>query len=369
MAACAIGGGCLSDAGYSAGEALRAGAVATAATIRKVAAAAIALDNANRLIDNYKDQRDIARRTLAIAERQQEQLRTVYWPREAQFLNEFANPEALETVEAVGRRLGGRMAAAVSAAFARQLKETRCAFARYCTSANKKAMQDLLMARAAGIANARVLGRNIAFADYQARQDTNLERRAQAVAIGRNLLQQAATLYAKAGDGLANVGGILSGQLSSALESFGYAGARSANVPFNGTVAQGQYEYLNRQRPGTTMPAGGSNNIGPYADSYGYPSSTTQFWNPEASNTFGNLGVGSGASALLDSGQPEMRTNMQNERQMHEGDVGNRDKARVGFYTFPVIGGSAVVVNMGMFPLEHVDAYQPGSYGPIFGVI
>jgi hypothetical protein len=73
------------------------------------------------------------------------------------------------------------------------------------------------------MANARVLGRNIAFAEYQARNDVNLERRMQAAAIGRDLMQQAANLYASAGQGLAAAGSILSGQMGKALEAFSYA--------------------------------------------------------------------------------------------------------------------------------------------------
>lgn len=73
------------------------------------------------------------------------------------------------------------------------------------------------------MANARVLGRNIAFAEFQARNDVNLNRRMQAVAIGRGLMQDAANLYASAGQGLAAAGSILSGQLSSAIQSFKYA--------------------------------------------------------------------------------------------------------------------------------------------------
>lgn len=357
---------CLNDTGYKTGEDIRTQGVRTAAIIRQVAAAAIAIDNANQLVKNYRDQRDISKRALAIAQKQQEQLRTVYWPREEQFLNEFANPEAIETVEVMGRRYAGRLVATVSAAFARQLKEARCRFSRYCTSANKKVMQDLLLARAAGIANARVLGRNIAFAEYQVRDDTNFERRAQAVSIGRGLIQQAATLYANAGQGLASIGNLFAGQLSSALEAFGYARRDySQAIGFNSTLAQGQYEYFRSQRAGTTMPNTGTSEWGAFAPnvgSYGYNSSTQSFMNLEASNVFTPFD-----SKALSSKDPNSVWNWwQNERQMNEADVGNRDKARFGKATFPVesITGGSVTVDMSQFPLYHVDEYAPGEKGP-----
>lgn len=176
---------CLSDRGYRRGESIRASGAKNAAMIRQVAAIAIAIDNANQLVENYKKQRDISKRALTIAQKQQDHLKAVFWPREEQFLAEFSEPEAIEAVAVMGRRYGGRLAATVSGAFAKQLAEARCSFSRYCTSANKKLIQDLLMARANGVANARVLGRQIAFAEYQAREDTNYDRRIQAISLGR----------------------------------------------------------------------------------------------------------------------------------------------------------------------------------------
>jgi hypothetical protein len=358
---------CLGSAGYTSGESIRTAGVHTAATIRQVAAAAIAVDNANQLVKNYKDQRDISKRALHLAQQQQQQLRTVYWPREQQFLAEFANPEAIETVDAMGRRYAGRLVATVAAAFARQIKEAKCSFARYCTSQSKKIMQDLLMARATGIANARVLGRNIAFAEFQARNDVNFERRAQAVAVGRGLMQQAATLYASAGQGLAAVSGIYAGQLNSALEAFGYArrdyrnasGSAEAN-----TIAQGQYEYFSRQRAGTTMPSVGSQTpqgVNGVA-TFGYDSSNQSFMHPDASNTFGVL-----KSDQFDGDEWMPTSNWgQAEAQMNEGEVGIDDLARGGIVPFEVIGitGGVVLVDMSRFPLMNVDYYNNGDYTP-----
>jgi len=80
----------LFDFGYTAGEGTRTSAADTASFIRQAAAGLIAIDNANRLVDNYRKQRDIQDRMLDISEEQQLHLETVYWPREIQFLNEFS---------------------------------------------------------------------------------------------------------------------------------------------------------------------------------------------------------------------------------------------------------------------------------------
>ena len=180
---------CVGDIGYSIAETTRSGASVAVGYAKQAASALIAIDNANQLVDNYRDQRDIARRGYNISKQQHDHVKTVFWPRDMQFLNEFSAPEGIETVEVMGRRYGGRLAAAVAGAFAVQLKEAKCSARRYCTSANTKAVSDLMMARSTAIGNARVLGRNIAFAEFQARTDANYERRMQAVARGRGLMQ------------------------------------------------------------------------------------------------------------------------------------------------------------------------------------
>ena len=203
---------CMDGSGYESGEKIRTAAVSQAAMIRRVAALAIAIDNALQAVANYKKQRDIAKRSLAISKAQQKQLQDVYWPRELEFLAEFGTPEAIETVEVMGRRYGGRLLASIAGAFAKALREARCGGSRYCTSANRKMVQDLLLARSTAMANARVLGRNIAFAEFQARTDTNFNRRMQAIAIGRGLMGDAAKLLQNAAGGLASAGNIISRQ-------------------------------------------------------------------------------------------------------------------------------------------------------------
>ena len=362
---------CLGDAGYKQGEIIRAQAAKTAAIIRQVAAIAIALDNANQLVENYKDQRDISDRALVIAEKQQKQISDVYWPREAQFLGEFSAPEAIESVAVMGRRYGGRLAAMVSGGFAAQLRDARCSFSRYCTSANKKLIQDLLMARSVGIANARALGRSIAFAEYQARNDTNYQRRMQAVAMGRGLAQQAATLYAAAGRGLASAGQAISDQLSSSLEAFGYARRDYRNAMggapggYNSVLMQGQSELAQRQiNNGRTQVQSGVSSMawdGQLA-TFGYGSAMNSFTSLNASNTFGEYNVASPWN-LSQHGQPSPWVFQQAERQMNEADVGNRDMARFGTMEYAVKGitGGSVTVSMGDFPLYYTDEYNPGD--------
>lgn len=368
---CEPSSNCLGPEGYKQGELIRAEAAQTAATIRQVAAIAIALDNANQLVENYKDQRDISDRALKIAEKQQDHIANTFWPREAQFLAEFSSPEAIESVAVMGRRYGGRLASMVASGFAIQLREARCSFSRYCTSANKKLIQDLLMARSIGIANARVLGRSIAFAEFQARNDTNYERRMQAVALGRGLMQQAATLYEAAGKGLAAAGQAISSQLSSALEAFGYARRDYRNAVsgapggYQSVLMQGQAEYA--QRSTHNGPSQVASGVSPMRwdgspAAFGYSSAMNSFTSLSASNTFGEYNVASSWN-LSQHGQPSPWVFQQAERQMNEADVGNRSLARFGTKEYPVKGitGGSVTVSMADFALYFTDEYNPGD--------
>lgn len=362
---------CLGDQGYKQGEVIRAQAAKSAALIRQVAAVAIALDNANQLVENYKDQRDISDRALKIAEKQQKHISETFWPREEQFLAEFSTPEPIEAVAVMGRRYGGRLASMVSGGFAQQLREARCSFQRHCTSANKKLIQDLLMARSIGIANARALGRSIAFAEFQARNDVNYERRMQAVAMGRGLMQQAATLYENAGKGLASAGQMIKNDLNQALELFGYSRRDYRNAQggapggYQSVLMQGQSEYAQRSiNNGPSQVASGVSSQrwdGSLAQ-FGYGSAMNSFTSLNASNTFGEYQVNSSWN-LSERGQPSPWVFQQAERQMNEADVGNRNLARFGTHEYAVKGitGGSVTVSMGDFPLYFADEYNPGD--------
>lgn len=350
---------CLDDTGYAAGELLRTGAVATGALIRQVAAVAIAIDNAAQLVANYKRQRDIAKRSVQITQEQQSQLRNVFWPREEQFLAEFSNPEAIEEVEVLGRRYGGRLVSTVSAAFAMALKDAKCAMPRYCTSANSKVLQDLMMARSTAVASARILGRQIAFAEYQARTDENYNRRLQAVSLGRGLINEAMSLYQAAGQGLAAVGSNLLGNLNSAIVNFGQARTR---VP----TGANERDFSSR-----AFAAGGRNmaDVGDQAQSYlqttnkfGFEASQESFGTPDVAPYSGD------ASGLSDRNQFSTNKNLQAEVN-NRGAVGNDNLAPQGFYTFPVAGitGGSVTVDLGMFRLGYVDDKEPGDLNsPLF---
>lgn len=280
----------LFDFGYTAGEGTRTSAADTASFIRQAAAGLIAIDNANRLVDNYRKQRDIQDRMLDISEEQQLHLETVYWPREIQFLNEFSVGEAVEAVETMGKRYAGRLVSTVAGAFAPKLKEAKCSAPRYCTSATTKSLQDLLMARSVAMANARVLGRNIAFAEYQARHDVNVERRMQAVAIGRDLMQQAASLYASAGQGLAAAGSILSGQMSKALEAFQYARNFREDLRADAYDSARNAQGVRAPQYNTTAPmdAKGRPLDTGRQEAFGYDSSARATFDKDASRTFKN---------------------------------------------------------------------------------
>lgn len=357
---------CMDGSGYRSGESTRASAVADAANIRRVAALAIAIDNAMQAVENYRKQRDIARRSLQISKKQQEQLQTVYWPREQEFLAEFGTPEAIESIEVMGRRYGGRLVAAVAGAFATALKEARCGSSRYCTSANSKMMQDLLLARSTTLASARVLGRNIAFAEFQARTDTNFNRRMQAVALGRGLMGQAASLLSSAAGGLANVGNILGGRLSSAIEAFGYAGARS-QADMNRVAADSREIGQAAAREAYTP----SSAVNPFSgdalrtlNGVGYQSMNTGLWEGGEGN-FGQSGFGDastlGNSNMFDAGAPTTNESMD------DADVGDDDLVRTGVITYVVAGisGGTVTVDMDQFGLKFADDQKPRPSIPV----
>ncbi|WP_315136729.1 hypothetical protein [Achromobacter marplatensis] len=225
---------CLGSEGYIHGEQARFYANLDAARIRKTATDVIAVDNAARAVSNYRQQQGIASRALAISEEQQRHAQDVYWPRELQFMEEFANPEAVESLADIGRRYGGRLALTISGGFAQQLAQAKRTAPRNCTSANAKTLQDLMIARAQAVASARVLGRGLAYAEYQARNDRNDARRYQSILVGRGLIGQAATLYASAGVEFATLGAQLGDVFSAFDETEKEAQDRAAREEWGG---------------------------------------------------------------------------------------------------------------------------------------
>lgn len=344
---------CLDGRGYREGERIRAEAVKYGGNIRRVAAAAIAIDNAIRLLDNYRLQRDISDRGLKIAEEQQGHLKNTYWPRELAFLGEFGTPEDIEDANVLGRRYAGRLVASVAGAFAAKIKEADCNASRYCTSDRSKIMQDLLLVRAQTLANARVQGRMIGFSEVQARRDRNDDRRRQAVGLGKGLIKEASSLYAMAGSGLASAGKEIAGSLGTALEAFGYAGrdpGRSAEMESmlrqNEMFARAPYD-----------PNGAA-----YANRPIQYESIDDFLNQDPNAA--SYAVSTDATALGLNNPTSVWQGQQMER-WNEGDVGNRDLARTGSVTYDFTDSDgdrgSITVNMSDFPLQYVDSKNPGD--------
>ena len=356
---------CVGSQGYTEGEKLRADAVRQASLIKKATAAVIAIDNAMRVIDNYNMQRDIANRTTKIAEEQQGFMENTYWPRELEFLEEFANPEERETVEVMGRRIAGRMVSQVANAFAKKEAEIRCNASRYCASAYAKAMQDLFLNRSFAIAQARTLGRNIAFAKWQQYDGLDDSRRREAIAVGKGLIGSSATLMQQAGQGLAAAGSNATAGLNNALAGLGAAFAYRGPSPtefynrtaYNAGIMETQQGYA----PGYTQ------NIGYSQAPFAAP--TGAFGAASSMDSFNSI---DGASQIVLQGtQPTLTyrsagTFEHRQSEMHqEADVGNQDRARTGehTYTFRDSRGDTgqITVKTSDFPLNFVDDKQPGE--------
>lgn len=345
---------CLNDAGYKEAEAIRAKAVSDAAFMRQIAAVAVAIDNAAQLVSNYKKQRDIADETLKISERELNHLKQTYWPRELEFLAEFGTPEDIESAETLGRRYAGRLVSAVADAFAKEIKKADCNAARYCTSMRAKNMQDLMIARSEAIANARVLGRQIGFAEYQARNDRNWDRRLQAIQLGKGLVGQAASLYGKAGQGLAAAGNSIAGRLGDALEFFGGARRDPGPPPISqDMVIQGG--------PGR-MPYN-TNSI------TGMDLTTTNRGTSPLFNQSNNLDitpqVAVGSVDLAYTQDPySVHRDLQHEK-WNEGRVGNRNLVRSGSHTYEFQDSRgdhhSLTINMSDFELQYADHKNPGD--------
>lgn len=337
---------CMNDMGYMGGEATRSAGVTAALVIRQVVAAAIAADNANEMVKSYRALRDISSRSVAIAESQQAQLEKTYWPRELDHLAEFGDEDpTIESAAVLGTRYAGRLVSTVAGGFARQMRELRCNASRYCTSAFRKQFQDLMQARATALASARVLGRNIGFAEYQARTDTNFNRRMQAVGMGRGLMGEAAKLMHAAAGSLATAVRDNEKQLSSAIEAFG-AARQDWRTYRQGTQGGGSYS-------GPTQPP-----VSQGPNPLSGQSSMSEFTSPESGGTLDTFNIDSGIQMNGYENNP-MSTwpDMQRQEQMNTGHVGDRDLARVGAVTFPVMGvtGGTVTVDMDAFGLGFMD--------------
>lgn len=358
---------CLSDAGYIQGESIRSEGVIAAAALRLAHATIEAKRNYDELRENYKKQRDIADRSVTIAERQQGQLEEVYWPRETQFLNEFSDPETVEEIEVMGRRYAGRIIASMAGEFSKGLRRVKCNNSRYCTSANEKSLQDLYLTRATTFANARVLGRQLAYAEYVARNERNFRRRQQAIAWGRGLIDRVVSLYQSAFQALQVSGAVLSQRLNQALFQFGDAFGdlssgiarrnRLANLAnFSDNVpASGRAQIQSAIGPFSPVP--GNTPVADALNSFGQETSIGMMTDLNA----GQLPISWRESAM--GNQTWSRDYLNNvwdhSESRNYGQPRQQDKARVGARTYTIVddnGDTATfTINMDDFSLGEVN--------------
>lgn len=367
---------CISNSAYAAAQKSKTTAVLINAGLKSIQYIAEAVLSGQDLIDNYRKQHDLALRAQAIAEAIQGQ-QSMFWAAEQQFKNEFVVPEVIEDVEVMGRRYSGRLVASVLGAFASKIHEVKCSMNRYCTSANQKALQDIYLMRSFAVSAARTLGRNIAFAEYQARTDLNWERRKQAAALGRKLTGDASGLIKSAGAGLASIGAGHERSLNSALMAAGQALFRPD---------------MNPERPESREEAGMM-----YSDQTTYQSGN-QVYGPSISSAYqsnngaqmygsddGAIQSANSLASSISSNNTEPPSDLITEadfKQPGDGDElpslymdsdnqnvnGPTDKVRRGSVVFDVVGGPGKVrVDLDKFEVgyaDHLDANEVKAVTP-----
>lgn len=355
---------CLNDSGFKDGEKLRADAVTYATTLRVATAVAQIVLAGNEYYSIYRAKKKIASEQLELAEEQHAHVKEVYWPRELQFLAEFTKPEDAETAEVLGSRYAGRLVSTVARQFADRIRDFKCSAPRYCSSAFTKGLQDLLMARANAIANARVMGRLIAYAEVQAREERDWDRRMQAVSIGKGLIEQAANLYGQAAAIMASAGQDVASRLNSGLANLGMA--VQGRDP--GPSAQMQAMWASRQQQGFQFqPGGGAGNMG-----MGIGNTTGMMSLSGVTDSMSETGyesMGSGIGPGFDAHGNAIRswyhppeTDMREDASMAFGKVDRQDRVRVGEFTYPVKGGKGTVtVRMEDFAVDLRQNLQPGD--------
>jgi hypothetical protein len=215
---------CTTDAGYIAAEVIRFAATTTAAGIRQYAAVTQFALNAKDAVSNYKKLADVSSRGIAVEEQQHAHVRDTYWPRETQFMNEFTVPTPWEDQAVLARRYAGRMWASAAPSFAKTLKEMEVNRQRYHGVSYFRAVQEILATRGQTKANIAALADRIAYAEIQAVNDRDFDRRKAAIAMRQGLIGQAASLLGQAAQGLASAGSDNLGAASNALQAFQYYG-------------------------------------------------------------------------------------------------------------------------------------------------
>lgn len=338
---------CMTSQGYTEAEDIRLQGAAGAAAIRKAAAIANAVDNANQLIKNRKKQRDIADRAMKISEEQQSHLENVFYPREDQMIEEFGlRPEPIESIDVKGRRYAGRLTVKSAQEFAKRLKAIRCKASRYCTSATVKDLQDVMITRAQAYAQAKGLGRVAAFNENKALEERNWNRQKQVAGMGKGLMNQAAQLMQGASSGLGDSGKNYAAALNNSLEAIGFAG--------NG--GQQRSSDSDRARMQGVVNNADYNQFNPVSDMQSFPSDY-EF----------NQAISSGVPVddkFMMEGRSPWASPLR-ENQMNKGRMGNFDLARNGSktYTFTDSDGDRgeITVNMSDFPFIYTDNKTQGE--------
>ena len=227
---------CVTQAGYSAAESARFGALSTAATIKQVVAVAQFALNANDAIKNFKKLRDVSSRGVSIEEEQHGHLKNTFWPAELQMLDEFTQATPWEAQAVLAKRYAGRMWAPIAVGFAREMRKMECEKPRYCSNAFVKRMQEMMVQRSATRANVTLLADRIAFYEIEAVRETDIERRKQVIATRQGLISQAATLMGAAAKGYAGANANAMAAVNNAISTFGHAmGERQAAEDRRGT--------------------------------------------------------------------------------------------------------------------------------------
>lgn len=338
---------CLDGSGYQQAEEIRTSAVNYASDWKLGQAIVMAIDNATQLISNYKKQNDIADQAMRISEQNQAHMKNTFWTRELQFLAEYCSKDDLEKVEEIGRRYAGRMVSSVAAQFAKMLSDLRCNANKYCASAFGKALQDLAMARAQGIANARILGRMIAYQEHQQLDDLAFDRRLKAAGLGQGLIGEAASFMSKGASGYAQIGQSLAGRLSSNFEMMGQAINMRNSPPPRSREMVGMWDASMQNMPYTPE---------------GFASQTA------ATGLDMDFAIDSAKIGGFQRTANDTTTawaSQQSQTQMNNGRVGNWDLAREGTKTYTDYDTYGkpinITVKMSDFPLVYVDDRTAGD--------
>ena len=251
---------CATDAGYISAETTRFAATTTAARIRQATAVLQFSLNAADALSNYKKLADVSSRGIAVEEQQHAHVRDNYWPRETQFLNEFTAPTVWEDQAVLARRYAGRMWASAAPSFAKVLKELEVNRQRYHGVSYFRAVQEVITTRGQTKANIFALADRIAYAEVQAFNDRDFDRRKAAIAMRQGLIGQAASLLGQAAKGLAAAGEDNLYGASSALQGFKYYGEHAERTEQIERMKEGRREepggITNRVVDETMLPAG-----------------------------------------------------------------------------------------------------------------